>query len=97
MSEVSRGPSTVGEMVMKSIVAIAVEIKQPEGLPGGSDLQSVPDVSQDSLIPLSSKRPSRPGATVDTDGRQVYWTVPEHGYMARADHHAQAELIPRTS
>ena len=62
----------------KSTVAIAVEIKQPKGF-GRIRLQSVPDVSQDSLIPFI-EAVVEPGSTVHTDGWQAYWTVPEHGY-----------------
>ncbi len=63
----------------KSIVAMAVEIKQPKGF-GRIRLQRVDDVSQDSLIAFI-KSAVQPGATVHTDGWQAYWTVPEHGYQ----------------
>ncbi len=63
----------------KSIVAMAVEIKQPRGF-GRIRLQRVDDVSQDSLIAFI-KSAVQPGATVHTDGWQAYWTVPDHGYQ----------------
>jgi transposase-like protein len=67
------------ETATKSIVAIAVEInKSPKGF-GRIRLQSVPDITQDSLIPFIEAVVG-PGATVHTDGWQAYWTVPEHGY-----------------
>ena len=66
------------ETATKSIVAMAVEIKQPRGF-GRIRLQRVDDVSQDSLIPFI-KSAVEPGATVHTDGWQAYWTVPDHGY-----------------
>ena len=66
------------ETATKSIVAVAVEIKSPKGF-GRIRLRSVPDVTQDSLIPFI-EAVVEPGATVHTDGWQAYWTVPEHGY-----------------
>jgi transposase-like protein len=66
------------ETETKSLVAIAVEIKQPRGF-GRVRLQRVPDVSKDSLIPFV-KSAVEPGATVHTDGWQAYRTVPDHGY-----------------
>jgi transposase-like protein len=66
------------ETATKSIVAIAVEIKSPRGF-GRIRLRSVPDVTQDSLIPFI-EAVVEPGSTVHTDGWQAYWTVPEHGY-----------------
>ena len=66
------------ETATKAIVAIAVEIKSPKGF-GRIRLQSVPDVTQDSLIPFIAAV-VEPGSTVHTDGWQAYWTVPEHGY-----------------
>jgi transposase-like protein len=66
------------ETATKSIVAIAVEIEQPKGF-GRIRLQSVPDVSKESLMPFIEAT-VEPGATVHTDGWQAYWTVPEHGY-----------------
>jgi transposase-like protein len=62
----------------KSTVAIAVEIKQPKGF-GRVRMQSVPDVSKESLIPFITSA-VEPGAIVHTDGWQAYWTVPDHGY-----------------
>jgi transposase-like protein len=66
------------ETATKSIVAIAVEVKESRGL-GRVRLQRVDDVSQDSMIPFI-KSAVEPGATVHTDGWQAYWTVPDHGY-----------------
>jgi transposase-like protein len=66
------------ETATKSIVAIAVEIKQPRGF-GRIRLQHVDDVSQESLIPFITGAVEL-GATVHTDGWQAYWTVPDHGY-----------------
>ena len=66
------------ETETKSIVAIAVEIKQPKGF-GRVRMQRVPDVSQESLVPFVSAA-VQPGATVHTDGWQAYLTVPDHGY-----------------
>ena len=63
------------ETATKSIVAIAVEIKPPKGF-GRIRLRSVPDVTQDSLIPFV-EAVVEPGSTVHTDGGQAYWTVPE--------------------
>jgi len=62
----------------KSIVAVAVEIKQPKGF-GRVRMQRVTDVTQESLIPFVTGV-VEPGATVHTDGWQAYLTVPDHGY-----------------
>jgi transposase-like protein len=66
------------ETATKSIVAIAVEIKHSKGF-GRIRLQSVADVSQESLIPFI-EAVVEPGSTVHTDGWQAYWTVPQRGY-----------------
>jgi len=66
------------ETETKSIVAIAVEVKQSRGF-GRVRLQRVDDVSQGNLIPFVTGA-VEPGATVHTDGWQAYWTVPDHGY-----------------
>jgi transposase-like protein len=62
----------------KSIVAIAVEIKQPKGF-GRIRMQRVAGITKDSLIPFVVGA-VEPGATVHTDGNQACWTVPDHGY-----------------
>jgi transposase-like protein len=66
------------ETETKSMVVIAVEIKETKGF-GRIRLQRVPDVSKDCLIPFITGA-VEPGATVHTDGWQAYWTVPDHGY-----------------
>jgi transposase-like protein len=66
------------ETDQKVIVAIAVEVEEPRGF-GRARLQRVLDVSKDSLIPFVTSA-VEPGATVQTDGWQAYWTVPDHGY-----------------
>jgi len=66
------------ETETKSIVAIAVEIKQPKGF-GRIRMQRVPDVAQESLIPFVTGA-VEPGATVHTDGWQAYLTVSNHDY-----------------
>jgi transposase-like protein len=62
----------------KSLVAIAVEIKQPKGF-GRVRMQRVDAIRKESLIPFISGA-IEPGATVHTDGNQAYWTVPDDGY-----------------
>jgi transposase-like protein len=62
----------------KSIVAIAVEIRNPKGF-GRVRMQSVADVSQESLIAFVSGAVEE-GATVHTDGWPSYLSLPEHGY-----------------
>lgn len=74
----SRGCRARRQTATKSTVAIAVEIKQPKGF-GRIRPRSVPDVSQDSLIPFI-ETVAETGSTVHTDEWQAYWTVPEHGY-----------------
>lgn len=62
----------------KSIVAIAVEVRQPKGF-GRTRLSRVPDVSAASLIPFVQAS-VEPGATVMTDGWSAYGALPLHGY-----------------
>jgi transposase-like protein len=62
----------------KSVVAIAVEIKQPRGF-GRIRMQRVAGITKESLIPFVIAA-VEPGATVHTDGNQAYWTVPDRGY-----------------
>ena len=66
------------ETQVKSIVAIAVEVKEPRGF-GRIRMQRVPDVSKASLIGFV-KAGVEPGAVVLTDGWQAYLTLPENGY-----------------
>jgi transposase-like protein len=63
----------------KSLVAIAVEIKQPKGL-GRVRMQRVAAIRKEHLIPFITAA-VQPGATVHTDGNQAYWSVPDHGYQ----------------
>jgi len=63
----------------KSLVAIAVEIKQPKGF-GRVRMQRVDAIRKESLIPFLTGA-IEPGATVHTDGNQAYWTVPDHAYQ----------------
>jgi transposase-like protein len=63
----------------KSLVAIAVEIKQPKGF-GRVRMQRVDAIRKQSLVPFVTGA-VEPGATVHTDGNQAYWTVPDHGYQ----------------
>jgi transposase-like protein len=62
----------------KSIVAIAVEVREPRGF-GRARLQRVADVSALSLIGLVEAT-VEPGSTVQTDGWPSYATLPAHGY-----------------
>ena len=66
------------ETTSKSIVAIAVEIRNPRGF-GRVRMQSVPDVSKDSLTGFVGGA-IEPGTTVHTDGWPAYLSLPEHGY-----------------
>jgi transposase-like protein len=62
----------------KSIVAIAVEVKEPKGF-GRARLARVPDVSADSLIPFVREN-LEPGTTVMTDGWPAYAGLRDHGF-----------------
>src|SRR6266545_830759 len=62
----------------KSIVAIAVEVKQPKGF-GRVRLARVPDVSAASLIPFVEAS-VEPGASVLTDGWSGHSALHLHGY-----------------
>ncbi len=63
----------------KSIVAIAVEVKQPKGF-GRVRLARVPDVSASSLIPFVEASVER-GSEVLTDGWSGYSALTIHGYL----------------
>jgi len=62
----------------KSIVVIAVEIKQPKGL-GRVRMRHIPDSSGDSLVPFICDMIA-PGSIVRTDGWKGYNSVTDHGY-----------------
>ena len=62
----------------KSLVVIAVEIKEPKGF-GRVRMQRIAAITKECLIPFITGA-VEPGATVHTDGNQAYWTVPDHGY-----------------
>jgi transposase-like protein len=62
----------------KSLVAIAVEIKQPTGF-GRVRMQRVDAIRNEFLIPFITGA-VEPGATVHTDGNQSYWSLPDRGY-----------------
>ena len=62
----------------KSLVAIAVEIKQPKGF-GRVRMQRVDAIRNEFLIPFITGA-VEPGATVQTDGNQSYWSLPDRGY-----------------
>lgn len=62
----------------KSVVVIAVEIKQPKGF-GRVRMRHIPDASGNSLLPFV-RDVVAPGAVVFTDGWSGYNRLPEHGY-----------------
>jgi len=62
----------------KSIVVIAVEIKQPKGF-GRVRMRHIPDSSGDSLVPFICDVIA-PGSIVRTDGWKGYNSVTDHGY-----------------
>ncbi len=66
------------ETQTKSIVVIAVEVRDPRGF-GRARLQRVGDVSAPSLIGFV-QRVVQPASTVHTDGWPSYFTLPDHGY-----------------
>lgn len=70
-----------GRGTTKSVVAIAVEIKQPKGF-GRVRMRHVPDASGDSLLPFVHDVVA-PGAVVFTDGWGGYNRLPEHGYTRK--------------
>lgn len=71
----------------KSIVVIAVEIKQPKGF-GRVRMRHIPDSSGDSLVPFICDMIA-PGSVVRTDGWKGYNSVTDHGY--------QREIIVQSS
>ena len=70
-----------GRGATKSIVAIAVEIRQPKGF-GRVRMRHVPDASGDSLLPFVLDVVA-PGAMVLTDGWGGYSRLPEHEYTRK--------------
>ena len=70
-----------GRDTTKSVVAIAVEIKQPQGF-GRVRMRHVPDASGDSLLPFV-RDVVAPGAMVFTDGWGGYNRLPENGSTRR--------------
>ena len=70
-----------GRGTSKSVVVIAVEIRQPKGL-GRVRMRHVPNASGTSLVPFVCAVVI-PDATVLTDGWGGYNDLPEHGYIRK--------------
>ena len=62
----------------RSIVAIAVEIKDPKGF-GRVRMRRIPDTSEASLLPFVQDS-IEPGSYVRTDGSWAYRSLQENGY-----------------
>ena len=62
----------------RSVIAIAVEIKEPKGF-GRIRLRRVPDTSAASVLPFV-KDSIEPGSLVRTDGSWAYHRLTRHGY-----------------
>lgn len=80
------GPKSGGKRgrgAAKSLVAIAVEIKEPRGF-GRVRMRHVADASGDTLVPFV-RDVVRPGSSVLTDGWRGYNGLAEHGYKHRRD------------
>lgn len=67
-----------GRGTSKSIVVIAVEVKQPKGF-GRIRMRQIPDASESSLRPFICDAVA-PGSTVLTDGWKGYNSLSRHGY-----------------
>lgn len=63
---------------LKSLIAIAVEIKEPKGF-GRVRMRRIADDSQDSLLPFVNEAVET-GALVRTDGSWAYRSLPDRGY-----------------
>jgi transposase-like protein len=72
-----------GRGTHKSVVVIAVEIKQPKGF-GRIRMRHVKDASSASLLPFIDDVVA-PGASVHTDGWSGYADLPMHGYIHHKD------------
>ena len=68
-----------GRGARKSVVAIAVEVKDPKGF-GRVRMRHVPDASGASLVPFVCNIVA-PGAVVRTDGWQGYSDLSKHDYV----------------
>ena len=67
-----------GRGTTKSIVVIAVEIRQPKGF-GRVRMRHIPDASGESLLPFV-REVVAPGSVVRTDGWSGYNGLPDYGY-----------------
>ena len=67
-----------GRGTTKSIVVIAVEIRQPKGF-GRVRMRHIPDASGESLLPFVHEVVA-PGSVVRTDGWSGYNGLPDYGY-----------------
>ena len=67
-----------GRGTTKSIVVIAVEMKEPKGF-GRVRMRYVPDASGKSLLPFV-RDVVAPGSVVRTDGWKAYNRLPDYGY-----------------
>jgi len=76
---VARGGGRYGRGTSKSVVVIAVELKEPKGV-GRVRMRHVPDASGASLLPFVRDVVNR-GATVQTDGWSGYSRLPKDGYV----------------
>ena len=79
LSEASTAAGSRGARARKSVVAIAVEVKDPKGF-GRVRMRHVPDASGASLVPFVCDAVA-PGAVVHTDGWKGYNDLPKHGYV----------------
>lgn len=68
-----------GRGATKSVVAIAVEIKEPKGF-GRVRMRHIPDASSTSLVPFVCDVVAQ-GAVIRTDGWGGYNALNDHGYM----------------
>ncbi len=69
---------TVKRQAQRSIVMVAVELKDPKGF-GRIRLQRVPDKSENSVLPFVLDA-VEPGSVVRTDGSEAYRNLELHGY-----------------
>lgn len=82
-------PLSYQEDDLKSLVVIAVELKQPRGF-GRVRMRRIVDASEASVMPFV-KEAVEPGSTVHTDGSWAYRSLKDEGYHRHKIVHLGAE------
>ncbi|PCH49825.1 MAG: IS1595 family transposase [Cellvibrionales bacterium] len=74
---------------LKSLVVIAVELKEPKGF-GRVRMRRIADASKGSVMPFV-REAIKPGSTIRTDGSWAYRSLPDEGYLRHKVVHLGSE------